>query len=451
MKEMKTKITFFILLIIASLSAFSQENLISQNLVGKFNNYKMQDGEDILKKAIAINSYNHSLIVKSVKLNTYQRLDSLIYYFYTFGNYTNVEAETYKYDNYKVIEKILKSWYSVSEAWGINNKTEYNYNSSDELVEEIEYEWIGGSNPYKNTYKYDYVYSNGNIIESYTYAWNSSSSQWLYSRKTEYSYNSSNEIINTNTYLYNNSTNQWGISFKEDYSYSNGNLTSIIRSNFYNNQWVNNMKKEYNYDSSGNQIESIDYLWDTTTSQWTNTSNLYKFSKTYLANNDIDNIIISKWNETNSTWSNLYKNDFTYDVNYSNNELIIPISLYDDFYNFNHKLNYVERFDFTINSTWLKMTQTDFFYSSQIVSVSDEPKVLSIKIFPNPTTNYLEIYFPYQNEQTIVEIFDQTGRTIISTILKEDKKIDVKILNPGIYFYNIINSDGKYSGKFIKN
>ena len=77
-----------------------------------------------------------------------------------------------------------------------------------------------------------------------------------------------------------------------------------------------------------------------------------------------------------------------------------------------------------------------------------------IVIAPNPATDQINISFnEKQNENFELEIVDNLGKKIFSTIYQpiDNIKIGIKSFSKGIYFINFSNSKGKQTQKFIIN
>jgi len=78
----------------------------------------------------------------------------------------------------------------------------------------------------------------------------------------------------------------------------------------------------------------------------------------------------------------------------------------------------------------------------------------NIKIYPNPTTNFIEIDLSFlKNETSEINIFDISGKQIYSNNLKNNtiNKINLSNFEKGIYFVKITNQNKKYYNKIIKN
>lgn len=76
---------------------------------------------------------------------------------------------------------------------------------------------------------------------------------------------------------------------------------------------------------------------------------------------------------------------------------------------------------------------------------ADESKIEPLKLFPNPTKDFLEIIG--LNFSTPYEIYDMSGKLVEKNIYQTSKKISVKDLSKGIYLIKI----GSTNYKFIKN
>jgi hypothetical protein len=74
--------------------------------------------------------------------------------------------------------------------------------------------------------------------------------------------------------------------------------------------------------------------------------------------------------------------------------------------------------------------------------------IISFDIFPNPSNTDVTISFENQNTNYKIEIFDLSGKLIISTITNQNTyHVYKNTLNSGVYFIKITDSEGKYSVK----
>lgn len=86
-----------------------------------------------------------------------------------------------------------------------------------------------------------------------------------------------------------------------------------------------------------------------------------------------------------------------------------------------------------------------------ILSTNEVEKIEQIKIFPNPSSQFIAIA---SSEITVdeVEIFDNSGKLVLSkNSLKNQELVDVKKLTPGLYYVRMYNKGNLLkSDKFIK-
>ena len=96
------------------------------------------------------------------------------------------------------------------------------------------------------------------------------------SQKTSYTYGTNNKLAEDFYYTWNSSSSNWQIGLKSQYLYdSNNNLTEWLGQNWDGNIWLNNHKVTYEYDENNNQIEILFQQWDG--SVWVNNS-MYSFT-----------------------------------------------------------------------------------------------------------------------------------------------------------------------------
>lgn len=81
-------------------------------------------------------------------------------------------------------------------------------------------------------------------------------------------------------------------------------------------------------------------------------------------------------------------------------------------------------------------------YQTVLVLGINELETETAKIFPNPTSDFVQLKLSSKSKIETVEIFDQSGRMIIRTTVKEDK-VDLRNLPTGIYIMTFGNQDIK--------
>lgn len=129
---------------------------------------------------------------------------------------------------------------------------------------------------------------------------------------------------------------------------------------------------------------------------------------------------------------------FTIDITQNSNTFIIP-----------SKKNST---GLTIDpNNWLLNTVGTISYNPALISLSLDNIALdnSIRIYPNPTTDYLQIENS-SPEMTTLSLFDWNGRRLQHQTLNALTIVDISSLAKGIYLLEIRNATGKISRKVTK-
>ncbi len=87
-------------------------------------------------------------------------------------------------------------------------------------------------------------------------------------------------------------------------------------------------------------------------------------------------------------------------------------------------------------------TRTDIYTLEigALLSNTDEQRYTDIKVYPNPTNNYINIE-TLDLSLSIVELYDLNGRKVLSQEIDNSNKIDLTSLNSGIYFMHILDEN----------
>ena len=112
------------------------------------------------------------------------------------------------------------------------------------------------------------------------------------------------------------------------------------------------------------------------------------------------------------------------------------------------------------NSFLIKISKNNFLFPDTIpniissVSVTQNRKIANVKVYPNPSSDYITVELPNNNsENRKLTIYNSTGQLIKSIdINKNIVTINGKNITSGLYFYKIQNTTDKRligQGKFI--
>ncbi len=102
------------------------------------------------------------------------------------------------------------------------------------------------------------------------------------------------------------------------------------------------------------------------------------------------------------------------------------------------------------DATCTTATPTNAICGSLPTALEERSIENSVRVWPNPATDVLHFSLNGSSANTLL-VFDLLGKVVLKqTDLKEKNTITIKDLQPGVYFYKVINSSKEISGKFIK-
>lgn len=88
---------------------------------------------------------------------------------------------------------------------------------------------------------------------------------------------------------------------------------------------------------------------------------------------------------------------------------------------------------------------------TDIVGLEDNLLTQKVKVYPNPSSHFINIASDLVLNNAVVEIIDLSGRTLLSFNQIPNQAVDVSLLNEGIYFLSIQSDEGSMVEKIIKN
>ncbi len=81
--------------------------------------------------------------------------------------------------------------------------------------------------------------------------------------------------------------------------------------------------------------------------------------------------------------------------------------------------------------------------------VENKPDNTSINVYPNPATNTFTIDYSGLQGQALVNIYDLTGRMVMSKVMENKITMDASSLKAGIYNINITNAEGVVNKRLV--
>ena len=94
----------------------------------------------------------------------------------------------------------------------------------------------------------------------------------------------------------------------------------------------------------------------------------------------------------------------------------------------------------------------DFGYDPALAIEEYQAEYLALDIFPNPSDKYINIVLPTKSTKGILEIYDLSGRIVLSKekSFNNNYQIDIHSLNSGFYTLKLQTLDRVYVGEFVK-
>jgi len=362
-------------------------------------NYEM-DGNNIIEYTSiynfdpTINAWDEITVFKTIYDENENILERSSSSFLEFANeYIPFSKTLYSYENDTIKRDSTLRYDYLSTEWNFTGKTEYTYGSSED-VEEY-FTWEEEELDWRPSSKYVYVEDNDITIEIYFYIWSTITNSYTPVLKygSEEDEMSENDVV----YIY-----QWDPSL---------------------NDWVWQEKSEFD-------VSEEDFII-ITTSTWN--PNILEWELQTREVDERDDYLFSRitrygWNKTDSIWVEFDLEVFERDS--EGNSTLDLYYLYDE-----------------SMGVWV-INNKEYYYYSDISSVTSILES-DLKLFPNPTANYLNFVSEY-NQASEITIYDTYGSLVMQKELNSGDNISVDHLVSSIYFYTIKQENKVYSGKFIK-
>jgi len=443
---MRKKILFYLLFISVATLYGQSDFLYDETLnLNKSNAYKNVLNENIFPKQLSGNNYyGISKYYYIINEKNY-----VIYAGFTrnfFDEETNILDSCVTFRTDKVLPDSWDHFY-------------YKYNSDTKVKQILTFHFKGVRRSPKIFHSSPLTYYPGIIpLPIYSFPWvetikfNSSGKVYQkleISHVPESSYFIDNELfyynengeLNKYTHLASNEdiVLEWDTIMVDTYMYSNpsknSEITTILTWDTANLGWVNKKKNEINIDSMGQQILSIDSVWNTTTNTW----QAYMKSETvYRAQNEILINTLYSYEPMRNRWIGQSKQEYIY---YNNGEIKqVYYYLFDYFYE-SWYIDNICVYHFNITPRIPKITKVNLLTPSDI------------QVYPNPADDWLTIHLEqYFNSKYC--IFNLHGQLVQSGELDKmhEKTINISSLNSGVYIVRIqiMDSEDNLFLKFVK-
>ncbi len=402
------------------------------------------------------------------------------------------------------VDSITDTRYNVTtQTWDFYQSEYYSYHWNGSMTKRLRYAIQQNKLVAERSY---YTYNHGRLTEQKLWMAEDyhTDSTMLYNGRKVYTYdandslislkhfvinNNQNEYLNwevVNTYrqdgkLSSRSTIEWNVAYqrldtvlRESYTYQNGLKVALHYTAFDigSESWMTGDKILYQYNPDGELIQEDYHYWDPysqsyylsiTTIHLYNSSQLRIQSTSYGADSslafkyDYDYDIQGNPKRIKFTvsydgsiWQSYGTSDFTYDSNFLKDEVAKdPVNALGYFYYLPqssiHAPLEIKHVLANANDT----LRRQIHYSAFPLAINNT-ELTEVNSYPNPVTDYLYFENPDINQKITVQIFDISGRRILSEELNTSDCIAVHKLKPGVYILNIKSNDSVYSKKIVK-
>lgn len=347
------------------------------------------------------------------------------------------------------IEKQMRIDYLNPNQWLDVSKYESTYNNENKLVSELYSLWIEDNASYVPIFHYQYTYDDlGKISTDSISFWREEGAIWKVQNAGTYTYNKNQQdstIVGLQLDIRTDSLINY---YKQESFYDTLGFDKMDVSYFWDkqlNQWDSNEKLEYNYDSEGKRTRLIRNNWYDQINGW---RRINKMEFIYDAEGNLDHCNYST-PEDNNQWSLFLTHQFTYDFDYTIDEVCFVLNDFG-----------LEEFPYALHNKFLQFSvlypsdeglymkyKSDYFYSDLQNDVNNENEN-NLNVFPNPTSTLLWINGDLECTITEVLVYNQLGQNVM--IVKNSPQfIDCSNLKAGIYLIELIAKGERFRKKIV--
>ena len=368
--------------------------------------------------------------------------------------YSEVLKEEYTYNSKGELAE-TKNSYWLSIAWVPGSRTQYAYDNNGNLTESIYSSWNDFTKAYTNIVRNVLTYTNNKIVQEITYNW--ANGDWKPQDKTEFVY-SGNNIASFNSFEWNDTL--WINDERGVVNYVGSKISEIIIEEFDKNIWVLSDKTIYKRNATSDRIEEILFqTWENMA--WKNDD---KINFTSDASGNRISEIYSE-SPDGIIWEQNDKIDYTYDIttllskyrnpfntnSYQNDYGLEDIAHYNKLLTSINSENTSAQIPGQGAATWEIDSRTTYYYSDDILSLNDLSASNFVSVYPNPTTNRLNIKLREQMNAN-ASLFDINGRKVIEQKIQAlNTSLNIEALNAGIYVLKIYSDSGFATKRITKN
>jgi len=494
---MKTLFTF-LLTIMISLSLMGQQDIKElKDLKEQRYSQKRQHGIIALEKKKSKNpDYASSHLsrqassIRSAALKTAtatnQKLDSILWELYDAHNTNWVisDRELFTYDDKGNMTTYVWFAYDSDEMKILPlEKETVKHNAQGQATEIIWLAWDKASGQWLNQGKFELTYDeSGNLIQEIVSEWDPASSAWFVVAQFEMTYDAEGRLLTELWSYWDEDSATLVLFFKDEYLYEDGKLVTWNEYDMEEGEWVLYFKTTYTYDGDGNLTDEMTRLLEPNSGTWLD------FGQFIYSYNDADQLIMEEewafdWDQfmmvqfwqydyvwdsdgnligqvdkswdggvskgTNA-WMNEFKSEFSFNKDYTVLDLYVPywFTQNQDDINFVHmpvsELGYVY-----VNEDWaFDYRQTAYYSDFGGATGTEDMREPVVSIFPVPASGTITFTWDDAYNSLSLEVYDLTGKRVISRNIDNNETISVDQFSGGIYLYKLTSNNSLvHSGK----
>lgn len=392
------------------------------------------------------------IVFSAIALQAQNKLLSSTDEYYDGTSWQIYAGNNYEYDsNNNLIKETYYNYDFLTGLWKISYSTSYTYDGNNRVLQTIDQNWISTTNKLENSYRDTATYLGGKYAGSISEEWDDASLSWVYKFKYVLTYNASNLIESSLSYKWDGV--QWVNDFRGTLTYNGTKISSSLDEEWVSSQWVNSSKTLLTYDANNKIVTSRSADWDV-------------FNAIFKENYRTDYVLDAAGNRisetnvfTNNNVSNNYKSEYSYDSSSLMSSFANPFKdktgldyLFEDFPHVNKPLGYNYFTYNTTTNTYENTGRTKYDYTNSIVLATDqfEKPNATVTLFPNPTSDLLNIELAVFSPTTQIIITDIVGKKIHSQKVEAaNTSVNTSSYAKGVYLVTITDNNKKDVKKLV--
>lgn len=391
-----------------------------------------------------IATYNDSLLKTSEYTLFWSKADQV---------FNDDTYNTFTYNELGLLETKTQFYFDI---FGTNNfvpfaRYTYQYDTLENLIQEIEEDWDNESEEFVNSHKTTYTYNeHGDQTSNMFYYWHLVNQTWVLSWGMQHSYvYDANFNILVDTISYVNETDIYVHLFTY---YPNGNLHTEVISEYYNGVWRMIDSIVYLYDNNNNLTRWTRYEWNNDSLAFIDAGRL---TYTYDDNNNRTSLVREIYNSQSHVWEVSSWNPklvWTYDDN--DNAILIESFWWNDNTNaWEYSLSgHVDLYYNNMQSGYEMFGLSGSIFNIHYVCKEEtigvkEVDKSTVLIYPNPAQD--RVFISGITERSQLTIYDISGKLVLQQTVFSEQVVNVKNLNRGIYLINIRNNQQNITQKLV--